>query len=89
MSSICELLVSKAHDGGLIGHFSVTKILDVFHEQLFWFKMKNDVQTICDKCITSRKAKSKVLLYGLYTLLPVPKKPWICISMDFVLDLPR
>jgi hypothetical protein len=89
MSSICELLVSKAHDGGLIGNFSVTKILDVLHEHFFWFKMKNDVQTICDKCITCRKAKSKVLLHGLYTFLPVLKKPWIDISMDFVLDLPR
>jgi hypothetical protein len=83
MSSICELLVSKAHDGGLVGHFSVTKILDVFHEHCFWSKMKNDVQTICDKCITCRKAKSKVLLHGLYTLLLVPKKPWIDIFMNF------
>ena len=48
-----------------------------------------DVQRICDKCITCRKAKSRTQPYGLYTPLPVPKEPWVDISMDFILGLPR
>jgi len=51
--------------------------------------MKNDIQRICDKYITYRKAKSKVLLYCLYTSLSVPKEPWVNISMNFILDLLR
>ncbi|RVW89225.1 Transposon Ty3-I Gag-Pol polyprotein [Vitis vinifera] len=35
------------------------------------------------------QAKSRVLPNGLYTLLPVPSAPWVDISMDFVLGLPR
>ena len=36
------------------------------------------------RCITCKKAKSKVLPHGLYTPLPVPNEPWVEISMDFV-----
>jgi len=51
--------------------------------------MKRDVQQICEQCIVCRKAKSRVQPHGLYTPLPVPTEPWVDISLDFVLDLPR
>ena len=89
LSSMCELLVREARGGGLIGHFGVVKTLDVLHEHFYWPKMKKDGQRICDKCITCRKAKSGTQPHGLYTPLPVPKEPWVDISMDFVLGLPR
>jgi len=47
------------------------------------------VQRICDKCITCRKAKSRTQPHGLCIPLPVLKEPWVDISMDFVLGLPR
>ncbi|XP_042992210.1 uncharacterized protein LOC122318677, partial [Carya illinoinensis] len=87
--SMRELLVREAHGGGLMGHFGVKKTLDILHEHFFWPKMKRDVTHICGRCITCRKAKSKVLPHGLYTPLPVPSEPWVDISMDFVLGLPR
>ena len=51
--------------------------------------MKRDVERICEKCITCKQAKSKFQPHGLYMPLPVPSSPWIYISMDFVLGLPR
>ena len=51
--------------------------------------MKHDVEKVCARCITNRQAKSRVLPHGLYTPLPVLSAPWVDISMDFVLDLPR
>jgi hypothetical protein len=50
--------------------------------------MRRDVTRICGRCNTCRKAKSKVLPYGLYTPIPVPSEPWVDIFMDFVLRLP-
>ena len=50
--------------------------------------MKRDVQIMCDRCITYRQATSRVMPYGLYTPLPIPKEPWIDIFMDFILGLP-
>jgi hypothetical protein len=88
-SSMRELLVREAHGGGLMSHFGVRKTLDVLHEHFFWPKMKRDVERVCSRCVTCRQAKSRVLPHGLYTPLPVPSAPWVDISMDFVLGLPR
>ena len=79
----------EAHGGGLMGHFGVRKTWEVLNEHFFWPKMKRDVERVCSRCIACRKAKSRVLPHGLYTPLPVPTSPWVDISMDFVLGLPR
>ncbi|GKV46466.1 hypothetical protein SLEP1_g53447 [Rubroshorea leprosula] len=44
---------------------------------------------MCERCITCKQAKSRVLPHGLYTPLPIPTEPWVDISMDFVLGLTR
>ena len=46
------------------------------------------MERICSRCITYRKAKSRVLPLGLYTPLLVPTTPWVDISMNFVPGLP-
>ena len=51
--------------------------------------MKQDVERICRRCITCRQAKSQVQPHGFYIPLPIPSEPWVDISMDFVLGLPR
>ena len=46
LNSMHELLISEAHEGGLMGHFGIVKTLDVLHEHFYWPKMKKDVQHI-------------------------------------------
>ncbi|KAF7800703.1 Transposon Ty3-G Gag-Pol polyprotein [Senna tora] len=87
--SMRELLVRESHGGGLMGHFGVLKTLDMLKEHFFWPHMKRDVEKLCSKCISCRKAKSKVKPHGLYMPLPVPTHPWTDVSMDFILGLPK
>ena len=87
--SVMDLLVREAYGRGLMGHFGAQKTHDILHGHFYWPHMKHDVHKFCDKCLVCKKAKSKVMSHGLYTLLPVPEHPWIDISMDFVLGLPR
>ena len=79
----------ESHGGGLMGHFGVAKTLRVLQEHFYWTHMKRDVERIYGRCITCRQAKSRVQLHGLYTPLPIPGEPWVDLSMDFMLGLPR
>ena len=46
-------------------------------------------ERICEKCTTCKHAKSRVLPYRIYNPSTIPSEPWVDISMDFVLGLPR
>nr|KYP49579.1 Transposon Ty3-I Gag-Pol polyprotein [Cajanus cajan] len=87
--SIRKLLVKESHEGGLMVHFGVDKTLSLLKSKYYWPHMRVDVQRHCSKCITFLQAKSRVMPYGLYTPLPIASSPWVDISMDFVLGLPR
>ena len=87
--SIRELLVREAHGGDLMAHHGVSKTYDMMSEHFFWPKMRHDVHKVCARCTTCKQAKSRFQPHGLYSPLPVPNGPWIDISMDFVLGLPR
>ncbi|XP_052489816.1 uncharacterized protein LOC105763661 [Gossypium raimondii] len=81
-SSVRNVLVEEAHSGGLMGHFGIAKTLAILHEHFYWPKMKRDVIRKCDRCITCKKAKSRIKPHGLYTLLPIPDAPWMTGSED-------
>ncbi|XP_049349488.1 uncharacterized protein LOC125814082 [Solanum verrucosum] len=87
--SLRELFVREAHCGGLMGHFGVPKTLEILSEHFYWPSMRKDVEKVCSYCLECKQAKSRTLSHGLYTPLPVSNSPWIDISMDFILGLPR
>ena len=88
-SSVRLLLMQESHGGGLTGHFGQKKTYELLGDHFYWPKMRRDVTTFVERCITCHKAKSKLNPHGLYTPLPVPNIPWEDISMDFILGLPR
>ncbi|RDX82417.1 hypothetical protein CR513_36791, partial [Mucuna pruriens] len=52
-------------------------------------RIRKSVHNICERYLTCKLTKSKVSPHGLRTLLPIPTSPWIDISIDFILGLPR
>jgi hypothetical protein len=72
-----------------MGHFGIYKTHEVLAAHLFWPQMRRDVEHLVAHCTTCQKAKSRLGKHGLYMPLPVPSSPWLDISMDFVLGLPR
>ena len=84
-----ELLIREVHGGSLAGHFGESKTLTMLREHYYWPGMEKDVQDILRRCGTCQAAKSHTLPQGLYTPLPTPTQPWVDVSMDFILGLPK
>ena len=61
----------------------------MLQEHYYWPRMSKNVQDILRRCGTCQVAKSHSLAQGLYTPLPIPTTPWVDVSMDFVLGLPK
>ena len=72
-----------------MGHFRPNKTLEVLKEHFYWPYIRKHVDRHCKSCIACMKTKSRVQPHGLFTLLPILSKPWVDISMYFVLGLPR
>ena len=84
-----ELLIREVHGGSLAGHFGEDKTLTMLREHYYWPGMDKDVQDIIKRCGTCQIAKSHLLPQGLYMPPPIPTQPWVGVSMDFILGLPR
>jgi len=58
-------------------------------EHYFSPHMLKDIQDLIKRCSICQMAKSHVFLQRLYTPLPTSQGPWLDVSMDFVLGVPR
>ena len=87
--SLRDLILREARGGGLLGHFGRDKTLSIVAEHFFWPHLRRDVEKFCARCIICLKAKSRSYPHCLYIPLPIPDLPWVDISMDFVLRLPK
>ena len=63
--------------------------MQLIQNSYFWPTIHKEVEKYVRSCKICQVSKGIATNVGLYMPLPVPTQPWVDISMDFVLGLPR
>ncbi|KAJ3002426.1 hypothetical protein NUW54_g5855 [Trametes sanguinea] len=82
-----EIILHQAHS--VLAHLGSKKTLAYLRNEVWWPNMVADVIAYCKTCgICATTKSSTTQPMGLLRPLPVPRRPWQYISLDFVGPLP-
>ncbi|MBW0577070.1 hypothetical protein O181_116785, partial [Austropuccinia psidii MF-1] len=82
-------ILQKRLDSPLAGHLGQEKTLQLVKWYFHWYSMTQfikDYVSSCQQCSRNKNIHHK--RFGLLKPLPIPNGPWICLSMDFITQLP-
>ncbi|KAI2667777.1 Transposon Tf2-6 polyprotein [Labeo rohita] len=78
------------HDSTLAGHQGVQRTASFIGRAFWWRTLRKDVQEYVQACnICARSKNPNAPSTGELQPLPVPRRPWTHISLDFVSGLPE
>ncbi|MBW0535590.1 hypothetical protein O181_075305 [Austropuccinia psidii MF-1] len=82
-------ILQKCHDSPLAGHPAQEKTLKLVKQDFHWSSMTQFIKyyvSSCQQCSRNKNIYHKN--FGLLKPLPIPNGPWICLSIDFITQLP-
>lgn len=83
-----EIVITHAHS--ILAHLGARKTLWYLRDNVWWKEMIKDITDYCASCqICARTKAPNQRPMGLLHPLPVPKRPWEQIGVDFVGPLPQ
>uniref|UniRef100_A0A8C5QE97 Gypsy retrotransposon integrase-like protein 1 n=1 Tax=Leptobrachium leishanense TaxID=445787 RepID=A0A8C5QE97_9ANUR len=83
-------VLQYCHDSLLGGHGGTLKTTDLISRSFWWPQMAEDIMSYVKNCPVCTHAKvPRRRPQGLLQPLPVPQAPWVDVSMDFIVELPR
>ena len=84
-----RFLIHEAHSTRYSGHFSDKKTIKKLATQFYWPGMYDDVSRYIRRCWECQRHKTgEEARQGELQPLPIPKRPWMDVAMDFVTHLP-
>ncbi|KAI2644234.1 Transposon Tf2-6 polyprotein [Labeo rohita] len=82
-------VLAEVHARPSSGHPGIEVSIDLLHNRFWWPSLRSDTIEYVKTCVVCNTTKaSHQLPAGLLQPLPVPKRPWSHIAIDFVTDLP-
>ena len=89
-SELRRLLLKECHNSPWAGHPGQRRSLALLEREFFWEKMREDMEEYVHTCIICQQDKSDTQRQGgLLQPLPIPERPWMSVSMDFITQLPQ
>nr|GEU95738.1 BTB/POZ/MATH-domains containing protein [Tanacetum cinerariifolium] len=82
-------LIKEIHVGGFSAHLGRDRTIASVESRFYQSQLKRDVGAFVEGCVVCQEEKVKAQNTGLYMLLLIPERPWVDISKDIVLGLPR
>ncbi|KAL0157255.1 hypothetical protein M9458_048501, partial [Cirrhinus mrigala] len=82
-------VLSEVHSVPSSGHPGIEATVHLLRNRFWWPSLRSDTIVFIKQCVTCNTSKtSHQLPAGLLQPLPIPKRPWSHIALDFVTDLP-
>ena len=83
-------VIKEIHDQPAVGHPGVERTLNMIRRHYYWPSMRREMEQYLRNCHVCKRAKAFWDVYnGLLQPLPIPKRPWVDLTMDFVVGLPK
>uniref|UniRef100_A0A803TMJ7 ribonuclease H n=1 Tax=Anolis carolinensis TaxID=28377 RepID=A0A803TMJ7_ANOCA len=82
-------ILHRFHNNQSAGHMGITKTIKAIAKQCWWPGMRKDIKNHviqCDDCARNKSRGGKPM--GLLQTVAEPTRPWECVAMDFVGELP-
>jgi len=78
------------YDSKIAGHFGIFKTIGRVRANFYWPKIDEHItEYICSCDVCQRNKVIRYKKYGLLEPLEVPMRPWMAISIDFIIGLPK
>lgn len=88
----CDQLkvIEEVHNQLAVGHPGTGRTMKMIQRHYYWPAMRGTIHRYIKNCHVCRRAKAPRDTYnGLLQPLPVPERPWVDLTMDFVTGLPK
>jgi len=83
-----DTILKECHDGPLAGHGGAKRITTLLKKSYYWPNLKDSAKEYVKTCLTCQQNRTlNKKQAGLLQPLPISKRPWESVSMDFMVSL--